>query len=427
MARNKGTFQFAANFEVKAAEALDPRIVVATKSELINKETWPSDGDTLYLYEGLLVSVADEGKIYMLTNVADALSADYSAWKEIGAAETIDIIDNLESDRTDAALSAAQGKSLKAAIDAIAIPEYNVVKLETATEGYSASYQLQKNGEGVGAIIDIPKDLVVSSGSIKEVNETDLPYEGAVVGDLYIELLLANTNSDAICIPVNKLVDKYRGSDYIDIDNAIVSLKYNSLLSQIKTDIDIQTIVEDINTLEQELSTLSGSVSTNTNNISQLTLDLGNKADKTSVQNIESQIISINEINTSQAESISNLTDAVNAIKVVDVDQTVSNGIGLTLSEEGLVGINAELRTSDILLSEPVGTSETNTTLQAALVGLNNKITSAISGGLTSITSGNGLVVSEVLNNSQNISLKIKDGSNIAVDSDGIYLAWIEL
>lgn len=427
MARNKGTFQFAANFEVKAAEALDPRIVVATKSELINKETWPSDGDTLYLYEGLLVSVADEGKIYMLTNVADALSADYSAWKEIGAAETIDIIDNLESDRTDAALSAAQGKSLKAAIDAIAIPEYNVVKLETATEGHSASYQLQRNGEGVGAIIDIPKDLVVSSGSIKEVIETDLPYEGAVVGDLYIELLLANTNSDAICIPVNKLVDKYRGSDYIDIDNAIVSLKYNSLLSQIKTDIEIQTIVEDINTLEQELSTLSGSVSTNTNNISQLTLDLGNKADKTSVQNIESQIISINEINTSQAESISNLTDAVNAIKVVDVDQTVSNGIGLTLSEEGLVGINAELRTSDILLSEPVGTSETNTTLQAALVGLNNKITSAISGGLTSITSGNGLVVSEVLNNSQNISLKIKDGSNIAVDSDGIYLAWIEL
>ena len=79
MARNKGTFQFAANFEVKAAEALDPRIVVATKSELVNKETWPSDGDTLYLYEGLLVSVADEGKIYMLTNVAGALSTDYSA------------------------------------------------------------------------------------------------------------------------------------------------------------------------------------------------------------------------------------------------------------------------------------------------------------------------------------------------------------
>lgn len=39
MARNKGMFKFAANFEVKAAEALDPRVVVSTKAELINKET----------------------------------------------------------------------------------------------------------------------------------------------------------------------------------------------------------------------------------------------------------------------------------------------------------------------------------------------------------------------------------------------------
>ena len=41
MARSKGTFQFAANFEVKAAAALDPRVAVASKAELILKETWP--------------------------------------------------------------------------------------------------------------------------------------------------------------------------------------------------------------------------------------------------------------------------------------------------------------------------------------------------------------------------------------------------
>lgn len=39
MARNKGMFTFAANFQVKAAEALDPRSIVTTKAELINKET----------------------------------------------------------------------------------------------------------------------------------------------------------------------------------------------------------------------------------------------------------------------------------------------------------------------------------------------------------------------------------------------------
>ena len=39
MARNKGTFKFAATLEVQAANALDPRGVVNTKAELINKET----------------------------------------------------------------------------------------------------------------------------------------------------------------------------------------------------------------------------------------------------------------------------------------------------------------------------------------------------------------------------------------------------
>ena len=36
MARNKGTFNFAANFQVKMQEALDPRVVVSAKAVLIN-------------------------------------------------------------------------------------------------------------------------------------------------------------------------------------------------------------------------------------------------------------------------------------------------------------------------------------------------------------------------------------------------------
>lgn len=39
MARNKGTFSYAANYEVKVQAALDPRISVETKAELIKKET----------------------------------------------------------------------------------------------------------------------------------------------------------------------------------------------------------------------------------------------------------------------------------------------------------------------------------------------------------------------------------------------------
>ena len=81
MARNKGIFPFAANFEVKAASPLDPRVLVENKSELISKDTWPLDGDTLYIYKGLLVSVQEERAIYMLVDPDKILETDYSGWE----------------------------------------------------------------------------------------------------------------------------------------------------------------------------------------------------------------------------------------------------------------------------------------------------------------------------------------------------------
>lgn len=114
MARNKGTFKFAANFEVKAQEALDPRVVVDSKADLINKETWPYDGETLYLYNGLIVAVVADKSMYMLIDKTKVLQADYSGWKQldVSAAQTVEIIDNLTSQSTTAALSANQGKVL---------------------------------------------------------------------------------------------------------------------------------------------------------------------------------------------------------------------------------------------------------------------------------------------------------------------------
>ena len=122
MARNKGTFNFAANFQVKMQEALDPRVVVGAKADLINKETWPYDGDTIYLYEGLIVGVAAEKAAYMLVDATKITEADYSGWSRIdaGAASNVEIVDNLESDASDKALSAAQGKVLMNEINTVA-------------------------------------------------------------------------------------------------------------------------------------------------------------------------------------------------------------------------------------------------------------------------------------------------------------------
>lgn len=81
MARSKGQFQIAANFEVKAAAAFDPRVTVDTKAELIMQDTWPNDGGDPYLYDGLLVSVNEENAVYMLVDKTKALNTDYSGWE----------------------------------------------------------------------------------------------------------------------------------------------------------------------------------------------------------------------------------------------------------------------------------------------------------------------------------------------------------
>lgn len=121
MARNKGTFSYAANYEVKVQAALDPRIAVETKAELILKDTWPYDGDTIYLYKGLVVSVQEENALYMLTDMSKITASDYSGWLRVdaGNAEQVEVIDNLTSDSTTAALSAKQGKILMGEIDGV--------------------------------------------------------------------------------------------------------------------------------------------------------------------------------------------------------------------------------------------------------------------------------------------------------------------
>lgn len=166
MARSKGTFQFAANFEVKAAAALDPRVAVATKAELILKETWPYDGDTIYLYKGIVVSVAEENALYMLVDPDKILSADYSGWKRVDAGETklIEVVDNLTSDDADKALSAKQGKVLMGEIDGVKAKLVNIYAYKGSKNTYA----------------ELPTDAV--AGDVWNVAEA---YEGHPAGTNY--------------------------------------------------------------------------------------------------------------------------------------------------------------------------------------------------------------------------------------------------
>lgn len=109
----------------------------------------------------------------------------------------------------------------KAELQAIEIPEYSVVKQGTAESGFLSTYYLTKDGAQVGEKINIPKDFLVNSADIKTVETADTPYEGAQVGDLYIDFVINSKSADDtashVYLPVNELVDAYTGGNGIEV------------------------------------------------------------------------------------------------------------------------------------------------------------------------------------------------------------------
>lgn len=395
MARTQGNIQLGLNIEPTGQSILDARLWVATLEELYS--AYP----TKNYYQDMVVTVGDQKSQYMLIDVENVTNA--SGWKRIDAGAAVEtvIVDNLISTRTDAALSANQGKVLKDELDSL-----GVVKLETPEEGFAASYQLQKNGVALGATINVIKDLVVDSGSVKSVTEADVPYEGAVVGDLYIELVI--TNGTSLYIPVNQLVDKYEGSDYITVSGAnVVSLNYDALKTKLDTDFGITTIASDLDAVETTVGALKGTVAQNTANISTNSTSIANL--QTAVSNItntespNSLAAKIATLETTVGDEESGLVKdvadaktALNEIKVKDVDTTSSNGVALQL-EEGIVKVNvvpATLASSINSTQVKVGVSITggaeigaDQTIAAGMQALSDSIKTAVAGGITSITS----------------------------------------
>lgn len=103
---------------------------------------------------------------------------------------------------------------------------YSIERLQTASEGAAATYQLAVNGVAGGTKIDIPKDMVVSGGEVKTVATANTPYTGAAVGDKYIELTLANAANDKLYIPANSLVE-YVTSGSNTGDMVVISVDAN--------------------------------------------------------------------------------------------------------------------------------------------------------------------------------------------------------
>lgn len=109
MARTKGSVAFPFNFEIGAQSPMDARLVVASKEDLIAASTYSAKN----YYKGMQVVVANTQEVYILKDVSKITSSDYSGWTRVdGRGSKVNVIDDLTSSSTTAALSAAQGKAL---------------------------------------------------------------------------------------------------------------------------------------------------------------------------------------------------------------------------------------------------------------------------------------------------------------------------
>lgn len=163
---------------------------------------------------------------------------------------------------------------------------YKIEELGTPATGYLKSYQLTQHNPSTGAdvsvgIINIPKDFLVKSGSVEEVETADVPYTGAIVGDKYLDFVINSKDEDDtdshIYIPVKDLVDVYTGTTYITVgsDN---SISLNT--AQLETDyinpinqkiLDVST---DVSTLDHIVAIMGNDLNDRIDDVSQGLIDL---------------------------------------------------------------------------------------------------------------------------------------------------------
>lgn len=107
-----------------------------------------------------------------------------------------------------------------------------VEKKATANTGYASSYTIKANGVALSPDIDIPKDFLVKSATLETVTTADTPYQGAQVGDKYIDFVVnakdGSETAEHIYLPVNDLVDVYTAGNGLALSNGQFSVVVDS-------------------------------------------------------------------------------------------------------------------------------------------------------------------------------------------------------
>lgn len=373
-------------FDLGANLPLDNRTVQATIAERDAMLT-------IQLVEGLLVYVKENKTTYVLKG----FDADGSnrVWEPLATGTVVEIINSLESDRTDAALSAAQGKALKTLVDEL-------------------------------------KASVAAALDYKGTKDTyeELPTEGNKKGDVWNVVAAHGTTPAGTNYAWDGTQwDPLGGT--IDLSGYYTKTQVNDAISAAKTE------------LEAADTALEGQITTVTN-------QLNNKVDKvegsglisdTDLNQIRTNKSDIESLQTSVGGKQEALTEgqaiSITEENVIDVKLDPASDAALSKSAEGLKVDLSGVKGSTVKVGVAItGSAEigADQTIAAGMQALSDSIQTAVSGGITSLTSPDETITVTGIDTGTsralavNVSKLVSASSSIKVGDDGkLDMYWTEV
>lgn len=318
MARDIGSSIFTSTIQLKLQALLDPRGGVDKKAELYDINTWPHDGDVIYMKEGMLVTVRSEKSVYMLVDLSKILNTDYSGWLRMDTK----VVDDLTSTDTDKALSANQGRLLNEA-------------LEEAKKALTTIYNFK--------------------GSC---NYANLPTSGNSVGDVY-NILDTFTLNEVEYPAGTNLAYAEDGSWYV----LETSVDLSGYYTKEEVDATISTQDDKITETNETVATLTTKITTNESDITELSekVDIINEnIYGTDEETSDRILVRVEQLEDKDVEMLTKMTELENKATTLDGNlTTLANKVTEleTNSDEQIEEIKTLINTQ---IQEALGWQETN-------------------------------------------------------------------
>lgn len=371
-------------FDLGANLPLDNRTVQAT---LADRDAMP----TIQLVEGLFVYVKENKTAYILKG----FDADGSnrVWETLATSTVVEIINSLESDRTDAALSAAQGKALKTLVDDLKASVAAALDYKGTKDTYDA---LPTEGNKKGDVWNV----VAAHGTTPA--GTNYAWDG--------------TQWD----PLGGTIDLSGYYTKTQVDDAISAAKTELEAADTALEGQITTVT---NQLANKVDKVEGSGLISDTDLNQI------RTNKSNIENLQTSVEGKQEALT-EGQAISITEENVIDVKLDSTsDEALSKSAeGLKLDLSGVKGSTVKVGVA-ITGGAEIGADQT---VAEGMKALSDSIKTAVAGGITSITSPDNTIKVTSEGTSRGLAVDmsklVSTSSSIQVGTDGkLDIFWSEI